>query len=597
MRLLPLILAIALSLTACDFTKSNKPSVLVVAVEGLDFNSVPCLVDSDELSYGLRDLCRGAVRFTRAFTPSLMSKAALASVLTGLYPVEHKLRHNGKDFLSEDYETVAEAAHTQNYRTALFSGGAPILANSGLGQGFELFDDNLKLALGRYYRDAGQTTGVFLRWLEKDVKGSAFFSLLYLADLQFPNVSTVSDAGEVRALGRQSQLKEIDESLGVLFHRLKESGRWHNTYVFVMGLNGRSQRAEGSQVLGNNLHSENTQVSLFIKPATSERDAGIEWAIDANVSLVDIGVTLKELFLGSSDTAMGEALVKTSLIGVLKKPTVDWSRDRVIYIESAWPLWRELSDIKISARKQHWLYIQGEKPQIYNTLTDSAELQPLSFKDFSTRELYQDFSDALMAYGVGVAREPSLEELQKIYLLGRVAAKSQITEDERLGLRHLAHARPWDAQLSGVLASLAIANSDWAELKSIGERYLNKNWVYLALRMLGESDPNIPPCFAAVLKIGQYKDDKRICDDEFVAVIVNWLKARGSLAEAAREEELVRKYRLAKIEEDIANLNFQNGLIWDAQLTSPGEPMFIDLALLLPEFKHLRLVLKRNKLL
>ena len=96
-----LLLFILLNLVACEWGESKRPSVLVIAVEGLDFDSVPCLQGGGELTGGFFEMCRDSVRFTNAYTPSIMSQAALSSILSARYPVEHGVRHNGEQYLTE----------------------------------------------------------------------------------------------------------------------------------------------------------------------------------------------------------------------------------------------------------------------------------------------------------------------------------------------------------------------------------------------------------------------------------------------------------------------------------------------------------------
>ena len=142
-----------IALTGCQWETPTRPSVLVIAVESLGFSLVPCQsVEFETNPSGLRTLCEQSVRFTHAFTPSVMSQAALASVLTARYPHEHGVRNNGADYLSGRFETVAEGARRRSYQTAMISGGPPIWSKSGLSAGFDFFDDRVKIDWHHDYR-------------------------------------------------------------------------------------------------------------------------------------------------------------------------------------------------------------------------------------------------------------------------------------------------------------------------------------------------------------------------------------------------------------------------------------------------------------
>ncbi|MGE0528868.1 MAG: sulfatase-like hydrolase/transferase, partial [Bdellovibrionales bacterium] len=149
-------LFVSVLMSSCDLNRESRPSVLVIAVEGLGFESLNCdSVESGDLNLeGLRAFCEEAVRFTHAYATSTLAQPNLASLMTGLYPLDHGVRHNGSDFLSARFKTVAEGALTRGYHTSFISGGPPVWRKSGLAQGFEVFDDSIDLAPGLYYRPA-----------------------------------------------------------------------------------------------------------------------------------------------------------------------------------------------------------------------------------------------------------------------------------------------------------------------------------------------------------------------------------------------------------------------------------------------------------
>ena len=67
-----------------------------------------------------------------------------------------------------------------------------------------------------------------------------------------------------------------------------------------------------------NLHSENTQISLLIKPAGEPRDEGLSWSYDEPVTLPDIGRTLFDLL--EAPPSVTSKLVVNSLFDAIKKP-------------------------------------------------------------------------------------------------------------------------------------------------------------------------------------------------------------------------------------------------------------------------------------
>jgi hypothetical protein len=273
-------ISLVLLWSGCDLPRESQPSVLVVAVEGLNFGALSC--DSDEangrFSENLRPFCEETVRFSHAFAPSTLAQPTMSSLMTGLYPIDHGVHNNGSDFLSAKFRTVAEAALNRDFHTLFVSGGAPIWRKSGLAQGFEVFDDVMDISIGNYYRPANEVVRIATNWADHESSNTPFFMTLYLNDLQFSD----------------NQVEHVTDSLAKLVHWLKAKRRWNSTYVVLVGLNSLQRHENDNEPLPLSLRSESVQVTLFIKPARKEQDHAIQWAVDRNVSLVDVGHTLME---------------------------------------------------------------------------------------------------------------------------------------------------------------------------------------------------------------------------------------------------------------------------------------------------------------
>ena len=102
-------------LSSCRFNSSAKENILIVAVDQLSAEQIRCSQDfsqSQSQQSGFEVLCRESVRYTHAFTTSPMSGPAIASVITGLYPFEHKLRPNGNQSISSTLNTLGKAGHS-----------------------------------------------------------------------------------------------------------------------------------------------------------------------------------------------------------------------------------------------------------------------------------------------------------------------------------------------------------------------------------------------------------------------------------------------------------------------------------------------------
>ena len=64
-----------------------------------------------------------------------------ASLLTGLDPPRHGVRHNGVYYLDGSVETLAERFRAAGYATGAVTGAVVLARRYGLAQGFESYDD------------------------------------------------------------------------------------------------------------------------------------------------------------------------------------------------------------------------------------------------------------------------------------------------------------------------------------------------------------------------------------------------------------------------------------------------------------------------
>jgi hypothetical protein len=570
---------------------------MVVMVGNLGFGAFSCGERTEAgQATGFKAFCDEAVRFTHAYTPSVLSQATVASIFTAKYPFEHGVRHNGAQSLLASEVTFAEAALAKSYHTSFFSGGAPILRRSGLGQGFETFDDNVSLNQKKIYRNAPEVVQLFLNWQVSEVAKEKFASFLYFADLEMIDTPTINELGEERESSFRSQLDVVDEGLSLLVKEMKRRKIWDATDIVLVGLQGAGSES-GDELAQINLFSSGTRTTLMIKPARKIRDGPFNWKIDTNVSLVDVGATLFDFIESplrklSNDEALVHSL-KAALVG----PEPDWPTDRVIFSESAWPQWRHHGGIRSAARRGPYVYVFDETPILFNTLTDNAELNPLKAVGQNVR-VYAELADILRVRGFLPWPLLPLKVLERSRLaedLWRGHRESSVEESYRQ-LKSLAKRYVDDPILQGWRANWALRYSDWHELKNaahskgslaIEQRQL---WAYVAARNLGEKIARPQePCLSFLLDFGQLSKDCRV---EGWAEFVNW--ANDRLPEVTRTraaDAFFREYLSRGLAIRVAEHNLMMGETNDTA-ENLNTPEAFDVLLALPELKRQRALVR-----
>jgi hypothetical protein len=594
LRFLVLVSCFAPILGSCSWQTNKRPSIIVILVENLGFNAFSCHegVEPGRVS-GFQVFCDEGVRFTHAYTPSLMSQATIASVLTAKYPHEHGVRHNGAQALSARELTVAEAALQKGYSTAFFSGGPPVWRRNGLSQGFEVFDDNILVSQKRLYRSSTDVVMSFLNWLVNESTTGRFMAFLSFSDLQFIDVPTVNEFGEIRESSYQSQVEEIDEALGVLISELKEKKLWNTSDIFLVGLDSSLAESRSTEAPLTNLFSESTRTTLMIKPARKPKEEVQGLKVDANVSVVDVGATLFDLLgikLAQTVSPSVEALKPVTLRSVMTSGEPDWDEDRLILSESAWAQWRGLGTIRSALRQGLYLYLFDERDRLFNTLTDSAEVLPLPRSEEPATVERWKFRRLLDDLGYRPWAPLSRESLEKLSLARDLWRDRSPDLDTTNRLINLSAQNPEDATYRGWRAILAIRQGDWRELKDAaqGKSFQNLVWSYVASRNMGEKVP-VPdePCLA-FLKPGSQGTVAKSCAEEMIKDLLIWMGSKHPEPDRSRAmESFLRAYSAKALATRIAEHNQVAGLAWDTATRIEG-PELIDLIISLPEMRKAR---------
>jgi len=117
---------------------------------------------------------RGAL-FERAYTHVPSTLSAHSSMLTGLLPPSHAVRCNGKLRLAEERLTLAEILHDDGFATAAVLAAFPLDRRFGLGQGFDLYDDDFAAtaATGQSPRGKRDNPGTWIKHQYTDFERGA----------------------------------------------------------------------------------------------------------------------------------------------------------------------------------------------------------------------------------------------------------------------------------------------------------------------------------------------------------------------------------------------------------------------------------------
>lgn len=557
-----------LLLTSTSCQKQSSEAIIVIATDSLSFGDISCSQGAADKS-GFATLCDESIRFTHAYTPSILSAPAIASILTGLYPFQHGLRHNGSPGLSPTLQTFGEVAVEKGYRTAFFSGGPPIFKKTGLNQGFELFDDSLIPTVQTLHKPFRKNIESFEKWLKQEVDGDPFIAFFYVPDLAFLETKTSAVGGDTRSQTFESQLEELDSQLLSLIEFLKKRDLWRNSVFIFTGLQGRATVIRKNQIAPMNLHNESVQVPLFMKPPQKIRDSALHWTVDRNVSLVDLGMTIYD-FLGAPLLGTHQSFPAFSLRNSLLEVDALPPGHRTILIESGWAHWKKLGPVRVAGMNYQDYLVYDERPQYFNLLTDRFEQNPLPLKE--NNEVLQEMIHGLEGAGFekfSYTKSLNTDKFSIPYMAWVDPAQAQTLHQNLLNLYER---QPQDPEIFDWLSSSALEVRDTETLKKVAK---NPLWKFGNRR---------DACWAMANQNELDNRSQKNCPEEMFRDLMTWMKGehKGNSKEWARQR-FAKSYVSLLIDRKIYKTNKGLNEIWDISPNANWRPTYTDILFSRPE--------------
>lgn len=373
-----------------------------------------------------------AARFRTAIVSAPSTLRSHASMLTSMYPRQHKARRRPPTPLTDEALTLTEVLRDSGYQTASFNAAGQIAALYGLGQGFDRYDDFPQRSLFAAAADA-------IDWLDEEPRGK-FFLFLHTYEVHAPytpadkywemlgvdegtglpshigldlkdhlNMTffdrtpsfTPADARHVAA-AYDAEIRSVDDGFAFLVEQLRARGLYEDLLIVFTADHGE-EMGDRSQV-GRHSHSiydEVIKVPLLIK---FPGGAFASTVVSPQVRTIDIAPTITDVLeLDTPASFFGDTVV--GLITGTDRSA------RLALIER----------VRSSAvRTDRWKYMDGA---LYDLAWDPGETEDVG-DDFDTvRRALQAHLDALAALpGLGDVEQIEMTEevLRQLRALGYV---------------------------------------------------------------------------------------------------------------------------------------------------------------------------------
>lgn len=304
---------------------ADRPNVVIVTVDTLRADHLALYGYDHDTMPAVGRWAEDAVVFDNAVSPRGLTRPAYASMLTGLDPWRHGVRHNFVK-LHEDVTTLAERLRDAGYGTAGFvSNYVMVRELSGLDQGFETWDDFVDERPAQdvnHQRIAPRTLAAVLAWLRKKPP-EPFFLFVHFIDPhgpytppedleklfardeelllepdQVPDIQMVDDSLDYwdYVARYDGEARRVDEAIEILLGELEERGILDDSIVIFVADHGESFGEHGIFFEHKwNLYEETNRVPLAILlPESMRRDQRKDRARTV-ASVTDITPTVLDL--------------------------------------------------------------------------------------------------------------------------------------------------------------------------------------------------------------------------------------------------------------------------------------------------------------
>jgi arylsulfatase A-like enzyme len=271
----------------------GAPSVLLVSIDTLRADRVGAYGASDGATPAIDALAAEGLRFEKAISPAPLTLPAHATLLTGLLPPRHGVRHNGLFRLAEEHETLAERFRAAGYATGAVVGAVVLARRYGLDQGFDHYDDAIAGAkaspTGYPERSAVAVTDAALGWLAE--RAGPFFLFVHYYDPHAEYQPPPELAARFPGRPYEAEIAAADAGVARLVAALRDAGRLDTTLVAVTSDHGESLGEHGERTHSYTLYDATLAVPLVL------RGPGVPRGRSAGgvVSLASVAPTLLHL--------------------------------------------------------------------------------------------------------------------------------------------------------------------------------------------------------------------------------------------------------------------------------------------------------------
>jgi tetratricopeptide (TPR) repeat protein len=339
-------------------------SMVLISIDTLRADHLPVYGYATGATPSIDRLAREGVVFEDVYSHCPLTLPSHASMLTGLLPVHHGVRDNIGFQLDAGHSTLATRFHAAGWRTGAAVSAYVLRGATGIGQGFELYDDAIEVkggteSIGSLQRDGAAAVDALSRWIA-GLGRARFFAFLHLYEPHSPYAPPPRYQG--KGLPYDGEISYADELAGRLLEALRSAGLYDRAIVALTSDHGEGLNDHGEAEHGIFVYREAVHVPLVLRLPGAAR-AGTRVA--GSAGHVDLAATLLDL-AGVAAPGLDGVSLRAALAG-------SGFKGHGVYSETFYPRyhlgWSEL----FAATEGRYRYVRAPRPELFDLTTDGGE--------------------------------------------------------------------------------------------------------------------------------------------------------------------------------------------------------------------------------
>lgn len=416
--------------------------IILISIDTLRADRLPAYGYTRIRTPNIDRLAGDGVLFQQAYSQSPQTLPAHTSILSGQLPFTHGVRDNIGFSVKKDERLLQHALRDAGYATAGFVSAYVLRHQTGVGSGFDVYDDRLPAAspdkpLGQVQRAGGETLAAATRWIDAQ-PSPKFFLFFHIYEPHKPY--SPPPRRFTAASPYDGEVEYSDEIVGGLLDHLRAKDLYDRATIVLLSDHGEGLGDHGEDEHGIFLYRETIRVPLIVKLPGS-KSAGRRVATP--VQQIDVAPTLLDLAGVAPDTIRGpqeaapqlaptdvaqtlavrEPLPGRSLVPVLEG--TGELAEASLYAEALSPRyhfgWSEL----YALTDGRYRLIRAPRDELYDIVQDPGERQSVAADRPQVRAAMRRALDAIIAGApLDAPSAVSEDDRRRLAALGYIGTQS-----------------------------------------------------------------------------------------------------------------------------------------------------------------------------